>query len=232
VALNRRLTKTVAEGPRRYAPGAWLRGSLPQFMVGGFYLLLTYCDVIVLERFVSSAEVGIYYAATKIVAFVAFVYFCVSAASAHKFAEYLVSGRRDELRSFVQASIRWTFLPSAIMAAAILVAGAPLMKLFGPGFSTGTSLLPILLAGLLARASIGPAERLLTMGGQQRACALVYALAFGVNLSLCFALVPGYGPSGAAAATSTAMLLESILLFILAKRRLGLNVFIWGGPGA
>jgi O-antigen/teichoic acid export membrane protein len=87
----------------------------------------------------------------------------------------------------------------------------------------------ILAVGLLARASIGPVERLLNMLGQQRICALVYASAFAVNIGLCFILIPHLGMAGAGAATATALVFESILLFTVTKRRLGFHVFIWGG---
>jgi hypothetical protein len=42
-------------------------------------------------------------------------------------------------------------------------------------------------------------------------------------------LIPRYGLTGAAMATASAVLVESTLLFVFAKRRLGLHVFIWGG---
>ena len=54
----------------------------------------------------------------------------------------------------------------------------------------------ILAVGLLARAAIGPAERLVTMVGQQRICALAYAAAFAVNLAGCVALAGPYGGIG------------------------------------
>ena len=38
------------------------------------------------------------------------------------------------------------------------------------------------------------------------------------------------GLTGAAIATASAVLTESTLLFVVAKRRLGLHVFVWGGP--
>ena len=46
--------------------------------------------------------------------------------------------------------------------------------------------------------------------------------------SLCVVLIPRFGVAGAAIATSTALIVESILLFIVTKRRLGFHVFIWG----
>ena len=80
----------------------------------------------------------------------------------------------------------------------------------------------------MARASVGPVERLLNMLGEQRACAAVYAIAFVLNIVLGIVLIPRLGVDGAAVATSTALIVESILLFVVTKRRLGFHVFIWG----
>jgi O-antigen/teichoic acid export membrane protein len=80
----------------------------------------------------------------------------------------------------------------------------------------------------LARSAVGPVERLLNMLGEQRICAAVYAAAFAINLVLCVVLIPRIGVEGAAVATSTALIVESILLFIVTRRRLGFHVFIWG----
>jgi O-antigen/teichoic acid export membrane protein len=90
----------------------------------------------------------------------------------------------------------------------------------------------ILAIGLMARASVGPAERLLSMVGEQRACAAVYATAFILNLALCIMLIPRLGVPGAAISTSIALVIESILLFVVTKRRLGFHVFVWGREGA
>ena len=85
----------------------------------------------------------------------------------------------------------------------------------------------ILAAGLLARAAIGPIERLLNMLGQQRMCALVHAGAFAINLALCFTLIPPFGAAGAAVSTAIALIFESAWLFTVTKKRLGFHVFIW-----
>src|SRR5260370_8837180 len=87
----------------------------------------------------------------------------------------------------------------------------------------------VVAAGQLVRAAIGPVERLLNMVGEQRACAFVYAGAFTFNIVACVVLIPRLGIHGAAIATSAAVLVESVLLFWVTKRRLGLHVFIWGG---
>jgi O-antigen/teichoic acid export membrane protein len=227
VAMNRKLARTVDAGPKSHAPRLWLAVSLPIFMVEGFYMLLTYADVIVLQQYRSPDEVAVYYAAAKTLALVAFVYFSVSAATAHKFSEYHVAGNKEQLSAFLSDAIKWTFWPSLGATIIILALGKPFLWLFGSNFVGGYYLMFILAVGPLARATVGPVERLLNMVGEQRACAMVYAAAFATNITLCIMLIPWLGVAGAAIAISAAMILEATLLFWVTRARLGLHVFIW-----
>ena len=227
--LNRRLRNKVPEGAKRYEVKAWFATSLPIFVVEGFYLLLTYVDIIALEQFRSPHDVAVYYAGARLLAIVAFVYFAIAGATTHKFTEYHVSGDRQRLAAFFSETIRWTFWPSVIACGAILIFGRPLLSLFGAGFEAGYDVMFILAVGMLARAAVGPAERLLNMLGERRQCAIVYATAFVINLTLCVVLIPHIGIEGAATATSTALVAESTMLYVVARRRLGLHVFIFGG---
>ena len=229
IALNRRLKAKVPPGPKRYAVKTWYATSIPIFVVEGFYLLLTYIDILALEHFRSPGEVAVYYAAARLLAIVAFVYFAIAGATTHKFTQYHVAGDKERLRKFFAETARWTFWPSLALCAAILVFGEPLLSLFGAGFTAGYSVMFILAIGMLARAAVGPAERLLNMLGERKQCATIYAIAFAINLVLCVLLIPRIGIEGAAVATSSALVMESIMLYWVAKRRLGFHVFIMGG---
>src|SRR6185437_14882550 len=134
LVMNRRLARKVEAGPKTYLPRTWLAVSVPIFMVEGFYMLLTYADVIVLQQFRSPDEVAVYYAAAKTLALVAFVYFSVSAATAHKFSEYHVAGNKAELSAFLAYTIKWTFWPSLGATILILALGKPFLWLFGSQF--------------------------------------------------------------------------------------------------
>lgn len=226
--LNRRLAKAVPPGPKVSQPKAWLAVSLPILMVEGFYLLLTNVDILILQQFRSPDDVAVYYAAAKTLALIAFVHFAVSAAVAHRFSEYHSAGDRERLAAILADSIRWTFWGSLAACVVILAMGRPLLWLFGSKFVGGYHLMIILAAGLMARAALGPIERLLNMLGEQRCCAMVYAVAFVLNLVLCLVLIPRIGIEGAAISTATSLIVESILLFWVTKRRLGFHVFIWG----
>lgn len=230
--LNRRLSEHVERGPHRYEIATWLKTALPIFLVDSFFFLLTYIDILVLQLFVGPAEVATYYAVVKTLIIVNFIYFAVSAASAHRFSEYHIGGEHAKLAAFIRDTVRWTFWPSLAVAIVLLAAGKPILALFGPGFTEGYPLMFVLAVGLLARAAVGPAERLLNMVGEQRACAMVYAAAFATNFVLCLVLIPRLGLMGAASATATAVLVESLLLFIVTRRRLGLHAFAFGRPAA
>lgn len=183
----------------------------------------------ILQAFVNPQEIAVYYAASKTLALIHFIYFAVGAASAHRFSEYHVVGDRSKLEGFIADTTRWMFWPSVALGLMLVVLGKPILMLFGTGFESGYPLICIITVGLLARASVGPAERLLNMTGQQSACAAVYATALAVNVTLCFLLIPRFGLIGAAIATSTAVVVESGLLFLAVNRRLGIAMSIFAG---
>ena len=144
-------------------------------------------------------------------------------AAAHNFTKLHVSGNRRQLAAFYTDSVRWTFWPSLAMTAFVLLLGKPILYLFGAVFTQGYSLLFILSIGLLARAAVGPADRLLNMLGEQKVCALVYVCVFALNFIGCLLLIPHFGVTGAAISTSMALVVESITLFLIVSRRLGMH---------
>src|SRR6476659_5365264 len=88
LVLNRRLGSHIEAGPKAYDFRGWLAVSLPILLVESFYLLLSYTDVLVLQQFRSSEEVGVYFAVVKTLALVSFIHYAMSATTAHRFTEY------------------------------------------------------------------------------------------------------------------------------------------------
>lgn len=228
VLLDRSLGREVAPGPKSYDVRGWLATSLPIMMVEGFYLLLSHTDVLVLQFFRPSEEVGIYYAVIKTLALVSFVHYAMSATTSHRFVQYNTAGDRAGLAAYLVHAAKWTFWPSLAATALLLTFGKPLLWLFGPQFVDGYGILFVAAVGPLVRATIGPVERLLNMLGQQMACARAYALAFVLNLVFCVMLVPPFGGYGAAAALSLALIFETVLLYLAARRNLGYAALPFG----
>lgn len=229
LVLNRKLTREVAAGDQSYDIPNWIFVSIPMFIVDGIYMLLMYVDILILKQFRPAEEIAVYFAAAKTVALVSLIYFSVAGASAHKFSEYAAAGDRAKLTSFTRDAIRWTFWPSLTVSVGVLALGWPLLRLFGESFVSGYSLMFVLVIGILARAAIGPGERFLAMLGEQKSCAAAAFCALAVHLGLCFALIPAYGAMGAAVSVSLAFIVESTLIFLIAKYRLGFHLFVFGG---
>jgi O-antigen/teichoic acid export membrane protein len=232
IVLNHRLGGHIEPGAKVYDFRGWLAVSLPILMVEGFYLLLSYTDVLVLQQFRSSEEVGVYFAVVKTLALVSFIHYAMAATTAHRFAEYHALGDKARLSAYVAHAIKWTFWPSLAATILLLALGKPLLWLFGPQFVVGYDIMFVAAIGLVVRSAIGPVERLLNMLGHQHICALAYALAFVMNVVLCVALVPRFGGHGAAAATSISLVFETVLLFVIVRRRLGLHVLAFGKSAA
>jgi O-antigen/teichoic acid export membrane protein len=228
IVLNRKLARHIEPGPKAHDFRGWLAISLPILLVESFYLLLSYTDVLVLQQFRSSEEVGVYFAVVKTLALVSFIHYAMSATTAHRFAEYHALGDKPRLEAYVMHSIKWTFWPSLAATVLLLALGKPLLWLFGSQFTAGYDIMFLAAIGLVVRSAIGPVERLLNMLGHQHICALAYALSFVMNVVLCLALVPRFGGYGAAAATSISLVFETVLLFWIVRQRLGLHVLPFG----
>lgn len=226
-----RADRRVPSGPRRIEMRHWIAISLPIFLVESFFFLLTNADVLVVGFFMDPHDVAVYYATVKTLALVHFAYFAVKAGVAQRYSGLSHGGGRGELASFARETVAWTFWPSVAMGVVILALGLPILKLFGPGFEEGYPLLFLLVLGVIARASVGPAESLLTMTGNQNICASVYALTLALNIGLNVALIPLFGLWGAAIATTASMCFEAFSLSFTVWRRLGIVMTILA-PGA
>jgi len=224
---DRRIDTIVARVPRKYYPGAWARLAAPIFLVDTFFVLLNSVDIFVVGHFARPEEVAVYFATVKTLALVHFVYYAAKTAAGTRFAALWHAGDTAALAAFVHRVVKWTFWSSVVMSCLMLAFGWPLLWLFGHDFTSGYGILFILVIGVLARASVGPGESLLTMAGQQIASARVYGLTLATCFLLNIVMVPIWGIWGAATATSLAMVLESVVVHGVVGRRLGISVFVF-----
>lgn len=224
--LGKRLSQRVPSGSTRIELKTWLAVSLPLLMVDGFIQLITSADVIMISFFQSPDEVAIYFAASRTLALVHFVYFAVRAASAHRFSSFTHNNDAKGLSAYTKQATHWTFWPSLAAGAGLLLVAPLLLRLFGSDFESGYQLIAVLMVGVLARASVGPADALLSMTGHQKTCAGIYAATFAVNVLLNLLLIPAMGLMGAAIATSIAIIFEAAALALAAKRKLNVTTFV------
>lgn len=227
MVMSVQIDRIVPRGGTMFHMRTWIMVSLPIFLVEGFFFLITNMDVLMVGFFMEPKDTAVYFATVKTLALVHFVYFAVKAGVAQRYAQF-AHGETDKLAAFARDTAVWTFWPSLALAVFILAIGEPVLTLFGPEFIQGYPLLWILLPGVVARAAVGPAESLLTMSGNQNACAIAYAGTLAVNIGLSVLLIPRFGLTGAAIATALSMAFEAAALATIVWLRLGfvMAVFI------
>lgn len=212
--------------------GFWLKTALPVAMIDATETLFNNADILILGLLVSPEIVAFYFAATRLAQVLAYVPYGISAATAQKYAALAAQGERARLQIL---AARATRLGSALTGAGavVLTLLAPvLLSLFGDGYGAAAGVVPLLALGLVLVCVMGPGEDVLTMLGQERACALAFALALAVNLGLNFALIPHWGMAGAATATVVALGVRGAGLAAFAYWRLGMVLPLGMGGGA
>ena len=212
----------------------WTKTAFPMMMANAFQLLLTFSDIIILGLFVDSAMVALYFAATRVNSQITAVQFAITSSVAQRMAGLNATRNTADLHALIHRSARWIFWPSLAVTAGVLALGWPLLRLFGAEFTAAYPVLPILAAGLLARASTGGAEDALKMLGHERLESSAKAMSAVINLALNFGLIPFFGVFGAAIATSASMIAYSVAIEIAMRRLVGTSSFIatlsWRAP--
>ncbi len=218
IIQQRRFGRELKDRTVRYRPRQWLSVALPMLLMDSFALLMLNLDVMLLERFVPPDKIAVYFAAARTITLIAFIHFAVTAVAMPRFAASYAE--RDSERAMRQlARFRsWMLWPSLAAATFILVLGKWILALFGPEFPVAWPLMFILALGYIARAAAGPAESMLVVSGHQNYTALITGVAAFVNATLNLALIPHFGLTGAALATSIAYTLQAAFYAIAANR--------------
>ncbi len=228
--VERRFARELAGGERQYDFRRWFRAGLPLLVMTVCDLALQNTDVLIVSAYMTPTEVGMYFAAAKTMSLIMFIHYAVGSAVANQFSALEARGDHASLEALVRDAVNWTFWPSLVAAVLILALGRPLLWLFSPQFTDAYPVMFVLAVGFLVRASMGPAEFVLNMLGEQSLCALVLAISALLDVALSFALVPRFGMLGAATATTAALVTAALMNYVVARRRLALEISIWNGP--
>ena len=205
-------------------PYAWIVAALPIVVMQTFELLTENFDLMAVSYFLGPAQTGLYFAALKTIALLAFVNFAVGAATANDIAAHYAAGRQEELQKSLSAAVNLAFWPT-LLGAIVLVLLAPfLLSLFGERFSEAAYITAILAVGFVVRGITGPAALYLNVLGHQRTCAGVLICAAIVNAVLNVVFIPIYGLAGAAIATTISLIVLTIGLYVAARICIGVSL--------
>jgi O-antigen/teichoic acid export membrane protein len=229
ILLGQALPREGRQAPPEFQTRFWLSESFPLLLIAGFVILLNQTDIIMVGALAGDEAVGLYASASVTARWVSFMLLSANAVAAPLIAGLRAEGETAALQALVTRVARWTFWPSLVLAAILILGAGPVLDLFGENFAQARWALVILVLGQILNAAMGPVGHLMNLTGHGRESAVVYGTAAGVNVVLNLLLIPTMGMEGAAVATATSVVLWNLWLFFLVRRRVGVHSFFLGG---
>ncbi len=224
--LRARLPKTerVVTTPQRRR--FWLLASVLMMPAMTAEELFVWIDVLILGFLVAPDDASLYFAAQRSLSLAAFVQYGFMLVAARGFSLSLASADRAGLQARITRSTNATFWLTIPSVALTLVAGYPLLALFGPEFLAAYPCLALLGLAYVIRAATGQAAELLVVQGRYRLSLLIVSISVVTCLLLMLLLVPLWGIVGAAAAMVLVQMLRLAVVTWLVHRQTGYWVLV------
>lgn len=206
---NLRLTRVCP--PRRETVVRLLRFGVPLYIAGFSLLLLTRVNLIILGSLRGAVSAGEFRAAialsSLVVAGPSAINLVLAPILARQFRAEDLTGIRD---AYISAT-RWSTALALLLGAPIIVFSRTLLSVFGAEFSGAASALMVLGGFQLINAGVGSVGFVLQMRGNQDIVLINNVVSVGINIALCYLLIPSFGTTGAAIACGTALALKNVL---------------------
>jgi O-antigen/teichoic acid export membrane protein len=178
----------------------------------------------------TTADVGIFNAASRVTFLVSFVLIAVNIISAPKFAALFEAGELDVLASMARNSTRLMILLAAPVLVVFLAVPRTIMGIFGSEFVRGSAVLSILAVAQGANVIAGSVGHLLMMSGHERQVRNSNLVAAVTCLVCSVALVPLLHGLGAAIAVATSQIVRDFVEVDMVRRHLGIGALFLPAP--
>lgn len=171
---------------------------------------LIWADTLLLQALRSSAEVGVYSIATRLVTLATFVMVPINQSFGPRIAALYHAGQMETLRRTYAVATGWIVRLSLPAFVVLIAFPRDLLTLFGSSFRTGVLVTVILAAGKLVDAATGPCALMLNMSGRPALNMADNVAALALNVGLNLWLIPAHGIVGAAIAWAASLALVNI----------------------
>ena len=218
--------KSLLRSPTRHwrLRKTWFFATIPLVIVSGIDEVLYWSDIVLLGFLTEPADVSVYFAAVRCMAFASFIHYGFMMVFAREFSLANAKGNIEELRDRITMASSWTFwltIPTVLM---IIAAGPILLSFFGEAFADGITVMVIIGVGAIGKSTVGIAPNLLIVLGKEKRDVIISGFSLVANIVLSIVLVPMFGIVGAAIGTATSQIVRAILLAYYCRTALDLDV--------
>lgn len=217
--LKKELPEQLDSAKPEYEDKAWRKSALPfvqMSLVGTFNAQLV---TVFLGLISTDADIGIYRVASLMAGLLAIVYSVTSMAIMPKIVAHHKSRDMHKLQHLATVSARVSLLCSLALGAVLLFAGQPLLlMLFGAEYQASYAGMIWIAAGQVVNAALGFSGQMLNMTGNERYTLTGQLLGLTSITAFSAALIPFYGATGGAIATSIGLVSWNLFLYFKAWR--------------
>jgi O-antigen/teichoic acid export membrane protein len=165
----------------------------------------------------------LYSLASRIADTVVFILYIMTMTTGPQLAELHAKQDRRGMQQLITHSTVAISAWAIPVALALIVAGRWFLSWFGPSFVAGYPILVVLVIGQTVNAITGTIGVVLTMSGLERLVLKFHSYGLALTAAFCAALIPVWGPVGAAAGSAAANIFWNIALAVQLYRRLGIS---------
>jgi len=186
--------------------------SFPLILSKSVWFAMTNADTILIGYFRGQTLVGIYGAAFSTAVLLNMIINSIGSLFLPNVSELSDAGKIEEFRRVYRTATRWMLILAVPIAFGLFSFPKIILSLFGPEFPQGSTALMILAVGFLSHIIAGLNTGALKAFNRTRSIFIYQTITVICNISLNIFLIPRYGISGAALATTVSFILSNILL--------------------
>jgi O-antigen/teichoic acid export membrane protein len=214
----------------KYTSKQWLKSALPFLSLGVMQIINSQTDIIMLNFYRNSSEVGVYKAVVSGSTLVTFILTTINIAISPQLARLWALGQKERMQKMITISSRIVAISVFLLAGILLIWGQFfLIFLFGKEFASGATALRILCFGQMINGLSGSVGNILDMTGHEKKSMQAVMISAILNVLLNFLLISKFGMNGAAIASTISLATWNIIMIFWVVKYVGLNSTIFGG---
>ena len=220
-SVSKKKLTALEKGHKTYNLKGIINLSTPMLLSSSFALFMGWSDIIMLSIYKTTADIGIYDSALRLATISGITLIAINAVVTPKFVEFYAKKDLLGLKNVVQESTRLIFFTATPILLVLVVFSKDILSWFGDEFAIGYMALIYLCISRFINAVSGSVGYIMQMTDNQRTYQNVIIIAFVINVVLNIILIPKYSYTGAALASSIAMIFWNLTLVVIIKKRLG-----------
>ena len=200
----------TGRGPIAFEPRRWVTSSVPIMITGFLILAMVQVDLLMVEWLGAEGDVGVFGLAARTAMVVFVITHAVNAVMAPSISRAVASDDRDQRQTVLKLAASLVFWPAGAVVVCLILFGGRLLEFIGPDYVNARYAMLILAFGHVLEGTIGFTKQFILYSDHKRIVVIWLGAAVVFNAILNAILIPIAGVTGAAIATSSAMVTSAV----------------------